>query len=79
MLTYEGQSVNGNKTVAMDVTGFLCVSLGSSTVQVHDNLGSNAHCGTLMDRLKAVRLLRKPGKLWTARSQRLDIQRLAAG
>jgi hypothetical protein len=31
---------NGSKTAVMDVTGFLCVSLGSSTVQLHDRLGS---------------------------------------
>ena len=24
----------------MDVTGFLCISLGSGTVQLHDSLGS---------------------------------------
>jgi hypothetical protein len=28
----------------MDVTGFLCVSLGSSTVQLHDSLGSRRAC-----------------------------------
>jgi hypothetical protein len=30
----------------MDVTGFLCVSLGSSTVQFHDSLGGgpDGHC-----------------------------------
>jgi hypothetical protein len=28
----------------MDVIGFLCVSLGSSTVQLHDNLGSRRAC-----------------------------------
>jgi hypothetical protein len=31
---------NGNKTDEMDVIGFLRVSLGSSTVQLHDSLGS---------------------------------------
>jgi hypothetical protein len=31
---------NGSKTAVMDVIGVLCVSLGSSTVQCHDNLGS---------------------------------------
>jgi hypothetical protein len=28
----------------MDVIGFLCVSVGSSTVQLHDNLGSRRAC-----------------------------------
>jgi hypothetical protein len=28
----------------MDVIGFLCVSLGSSTVQLHDSLGSRREC-----------------------------------
>jgi hypothetical protein len=28
----------------MDVIGFLCVSLGSSTVQLHDSLGSRLAC-----------------------------------
>jgi hypothetical protein len=28
----------------MDVIGFLCVSLGSSTVQLHDSLGSRCAC-----------------------------------
>jgi hypothetical protein len=28
----------------MDITGFLCVSLGSTTVQLHDNLGSRHAC-----------------------------------
>jgi hypothetical protein len=28
----------------MDVTGFLCVSLGSSTVHLHDSLGSRRAC-----------------------------------
>jgi hypothetical protein len=31
---------NGNKTAVMKVIWFLCVSLGSSTVQLHDSLGS---------------------------------------
>jgi hypothetical protein len=34
---------NGSKTAVMDVTGFLCVSLGSSTLQLHDNPGSEVH------------------------------------
>jgi hypothetical protein len=35
---------NGSKTAVMDVIGFLCVSLGSSTVQLHDSLGSRRAC-----------------------------------
>jgi hypothetical protein len=41
---YEGVSVNrsknGSKIAVMDLIGFLCVSLGSSTVQLHDSRGS---------------------------------------
>jgi hypothetical protein len=35
---------NGSKTTAMDVIDFLCVSLGSSTVQLYDSLGSRRAC-----------------------------------
>jgi hypothetical protein len=35
---------NGSKTAVMDVIIFLCVSLGSSTVQFHDSLGSRRAC-----------------------------------
>jgi hypothetical protein len=38
--TRESQVSNGSKTADVDVIGFLCVSLGSSTVQLHDSLGS---------------------------------------
>jgi hypothetical protein len=31
---------NGSKTAVMDVIGFLCLLLGSSTVQLHDSLSS---------------------------------------
>jgi hypothetical protein len=31
---------NGSKTAVMDIIGFLCVSLGSSTVQLNDSIGS---------------------------------------
>jgi hypothetical protein len=31
-------------TAVMDVVGFLCLSLGSSTVQLHDSLGSRCAC-----------------------------------
>jgi hypothetical protein len=34
---YEGDSANISK---MEFIGFLCVSLGSSTIQLHDNPGS---------------------------------------
>jgi hypothetical protein len=33
-----------SKTAVMDVTSFLYVSLGSSTVQLHDSLGSRRAC-----------------------------------
>jgi hypothetical protein len=43
-LQYRGrvskQVTNGSKTAVMDVIGFLCVSLGSSTVQPRDTIGS---------------------------------------
>jgi hypothetical protein len=35
---------NGSKTAVMDVIVFLCVSLGSSTVQLRDSLGSRRAC-----------------------------------
>jgi hypothetical protein len=35
---------NGNKAAVMDVIGFLCVSLGTSTVQLHGSLGSRRAC-----------------------------------
>jgi hypothetical protein len=35
---------NGSKTAVMDVIGFLRVSLGSSTIQLHDRLGSRHAC-----------------------------------
>jgi hypothetical protein len=38
------QVTNGSKTAVMDVIGFLCVSLGNSTVQLHDSLGSRHAC-----------------------------------
>jgi hypothetical protein len=38
------QVINGNKTILMAVLGFLCVSLGSSTVQLHDSLRSRSAC-----------------------------------
>jgi hypothetical protein len=35
---------NGSKTAVMDLIGFLCVSLDSSTVQLHDILGCRNAC-----------------------------------
>jgi hypothetical protein len=35
---------NGSKTTVMDIIGFLCVSLGSGTVQLHDSLCSRRAC-----------------------------------
>jgi hypothetical protein len=35
---------DGSETSEMDVIGFLCVSLGGSTVQLHDSLGSRRAC-----------------------------------
>jgi hypothetical protein len=34
------EATNGRKTALMEVIGFLCVSLGSSTIQLHNSLGS---------------------------------------
>jgi hypothetical protein len=36
--------MNGSKTSVMDVIGFPCVSLGSSTVHLHDSLGRRHAC-----------------------------------
>jgi hypothetical protein len=44
---YEGvgiQITNVSRIAVMDVISFLCVSLGSSTVQLHDSLGSRRAC-----------------------------------
>jgi hypothetical protein len=38
------QVTNGSKTAVIDVIGFLCVPLGSSTVQLHDSLGRRRVC-----------------------------------
>jgi hypothetical protein len=37
---------NGSKTAVMCVIGFLCVSLGSSTIQLHDSVGSRRACAS---------------------------------
>jgi hypothetical protein len=36
--------INGSKTPEMDVIGFLCVSLGSSTGHIQNSLGSRRAC-----------------------------------
>jgi hypothetical protein len=38
------QDTNGSETAVMDVIIFLCASLGSSTVQLHDSLSSRRAC-----------------------------------
>jgi hypothetical protein len=38
------QVTNRSKTAVMDVTGFLCVWLGNSRAQLHDNLGIRRAC-----------------------------------
>jgi hypothetical protein len=49
---------NGSKTAAMDVIGFLCISLGSSTVQFHDSLGSrHVHVQRLVSVVKMATVL----------------------
>jgi hypothetical protein len=35
---------NGSETAVVDVISFLFVSLGSSTIQLHDSLGSRRAC-----------------------------------
>jgi hypothetical protein len=35
---------NGSKTAIINVLGFLCVSVGSSAVQLHGRLGSRRAC-----------------------------------
>jgi hypothetical protein len=35
---------NGSKAALMDAIGFLSISLGSSTIQLHDSIGSNREC-----------------------------------
>jgi hypothetical protein len=42
--TVSKRVTNGSKAAVMDVVGFLYVSLGSSTVQLHDSLGSKRAC-----------------------------------
>jgi hypothetical protein len=58
---WESQQIgqNESKTALMNVTGFLCVSLGSSTVQLHDSLGSRcaSHVQRLLSVVKMVTIL----------------------
>jgi hypothetical protein len=37
---------SGSKTAVMDVIGFICVSLGSGTVQLHDSLRCRRACAS---------------------------------
>jgi hypothetical protein len=37
-------ATNGSKRAVIAIIGFLCVSLGSSTVQLHDSLGRRRAC-----------------------------------
>jgi hypothetical protein len=42
--TVSKQVTSGSQTAVMEVISFLCVSLGSSTVQLHDSLGTRHAC-----------------------------------
>jgi hypothetical protein len=44
MLIFSKQVTDESKTAVMHVIGFLCVSLGSSTVQFHESLRSRRTC-----------------------------------
>jgi hypothetical protein len=44
MLRMKASHKQGSEAAVMDVPCFLCVSLGSSTVQLHDSLGSRYAC-----------------------------------
>jgi hypothetical protein len=56
----------------MDVIGFICVSLGSSTVQLHDSLGADAHAHfqRLVSVVKMATVLEK----CTTEEQRSDVR-----
>jgi hypothetical protein len=43
------QVTNGSKAALMDLIIFLLISLGSSTVQLYDNLGSRHACACSED------------------------------
>jgi hypothetical protein len=40
----QGEITNGSKTALLHVISFLLVSLGSSTVQLHDSIGGRRAC-----------------------------------
>jgi hypothetical protein len=48
---------NESETAVMDVTSFLCVSLGSSTVQLHDSLDAHARFQRLVSVVKMATVL----------------------
>jgi hypothetical protein len=45
---------NGSETAVRDIIGFLCVSLGSSTVQIHGSLGSKRACASSVVKIATV-------------------------
>jgi hypothetical protein len=45
---------NGSKTAVMDILGFLRVSIGSSTVQLHDSLGCRHVCACSVVKMATV-------------------------
>jgi hypothetical protein len=51
----------------MSIIGFLCVSLGSSTVQLHDSLGRDAH--SLVQKLVSVVKMATVLEVYTAEEQ----------
>jgi hypothetical protein len=44
VFTRKSQVTNGSKTAAIDVIGFYCISVGSSTFQLHDSLRNTSAC-----------------------------------
>jgi hypothetical protein len=66
------QITNGSKTAVMDVISFLCVSLGSSTVQLHDSLDSRraCACSELVSVVKMANLLEE----YTTEEQRFSVR-----
>jgi hypothetical protein len=44
LIRFSKQATNGRKTAVMNVVGFVSVSPGSSTVQLHDSVGSRRAC-----------------------------------
>jgi hypothetical protein len=47
---------NGSKTAVIDLIGFLCVSLGSSTIQLHASLGSRRACAHVQRLVSVVKM-----------------------